>query len=269
MAISFIGYYSSAATRALSTGYQFNVTNAMVSLFLSFIESSYVYYAWKRGIFVLKREFPRLTSFAERSIYVILSIILVQSIPNLVLCYLKPRVEGLNVKRFETVGNGFIALSGLCVIAFDLVLLSAFIQFVRKANVAGASIESDKKLVIVCRYGIGAIATSLTTLAIFVLYFVTGIVAFNTVSQLVLGLIFALLLGMKVSLFHQEIQEAQNLQARITGKSEKTSYSSKLSGLELGISGEVESIGIPSQSETAPPLPNAKRSTVVMSVNKK
>ncbi|ORY43424.1 hypothetical protein BCR33DRAFT_766619 [Rhizoclosmatium globosum] len=227
MALSLVGYYASSAARPYFEGFQFHVLNTMVGVFFSAIESTYVYYSWKRGMFVVKRVFKQLATVLSYSIYVITPIIHLQPVPNIILCVLENRVSGLNLKLFAAIGNGLVAFAGVCVIGFDVLLLAAFIKYVRRADDEGLGLKADRKLTIICQYGIAADVISITALLIYALYALKGSEIAHIISELEVGLIFALLLAMKLRLFRQENTEEQNLQDRINAKSEKCCAVSK------------------------------------------
>ncbi|KAJ3067267.1 hypothetical protein HDU99_003578, partial [Rhizoclosmatium hyalinum] len=161
MALSLTGYYSTSAMKKAFDGPGYCANRAFISIFLAFSEASYVYYSWKRGIFVVKRVFPWLAQYIGSSIIYIPILILLQAIPTLVLGFMRIWVRDLNEAPLLNANLYLTGLAGAIVIAFDLVLLTAFIKYVRQANIEGTTIEADGKLAIVSRYGIGSIVLSL------------------------------------------------------------------------------------------------------------
>ncbi|KAJ3297290.1 hypothetical protein HDU79_004172 [Rhizoclosmatium sp. JEL0117] len=153
---------------------------------------------------------------------------------------------------------------GSIVIAFDLVLLTAFTIYVKKANTAGISIEADGKLSIVSRYGIATIVTSLFTLGFYVAYYITKLIILYIFSELVVMVTFSVLLMMKVSLFRHDHREEKNLRARITAASGKNSVVSR-SGMEGSQSNSTDGgrSSVQGPLDSAPPIPGARRSTVI------
>ncbi|KAJ3297291.1 hypothetical protein HDU79_004173 [Rhizoclosmatium sp. JEL0117] len=206
------------ALALLMDGPGYCANRAFISIFLAFSEASYVYYSWKRGIFVVKRVFPWLAQYIGSSIIYIPILILLQAIPTLVLGFMRIWVRDLNEAPLLNANLYLTGLAGAIVIAFDLVLLTAFIKYVRQANLEGATIEADGKLAIVSRYGIGSIVLSLLMLCVYGAYTVTKVLAFYTLSQLLVGSMLFWLMRMKVRLFQFEFEEKQQLESRISAK---------------------------------------------------
>ncbi|ORY43420.1 hypothetical protein BCR33DRAFT_717634 [Rhizoclosmatium globosum] len=227
MALSLTGYYLTSAIKMYPSGLSFDVNNALISVFLAFSESSYVYYAWKRGIFVVRHVFPRFGEWVAKSIIIVPPLVLVQAFPSIVLCYMKSRNHlDFYTKPYLDANDLLTGFSGLVVVIFDLILLTAFIKFMKKTKVIDSDIVTDEKLVIVARYGIGAISLSLSMLFCYGIYLVFTVLAFYTISQLLVGSMLILLLRMKVLLFQQEEEERKILEIRIT-KQGRASVESK------------------------------------------
>ncbi|KAJ3354239.1 hypothetical protein HDU83_005623 [Entophlyctis luteolus] len=102
------------------------------------------------------------------------------------------------------IANSLGFLGGSFTVTVDVILLTAFIQFLRKTTVDISA--TDTKFLTIARYGIVSIIFALGALTFFLPYFVLSLQRYYTMINVMFSCVGTTMVAMKVELFYVELE---------------------------------------------------------------
>ncbi|ORY43426.1 hypothetical protein BCR33DRAFT_261465 [Rhizoclosmatium globosum] len=216
MSLSLTGVYVVVALMfsVPSHSFAFDIYTTLATIGISFYEAGYVYFSGKRAGPIVQEIFPDYSSFIKVFSQIIPIFLIIQDVPSIVFISLgaKPALSSV----LHQIMFALNLTCGVIAISFDLFLLVVFVKFMQKT----ISTESrvDLRFLIVARYGSMAVSAGIMSLSCFVLYYFFAEV-FAVMMYLWLGVVFGVLLQMKVKLQQNERNELEKRLSRAANAS--------------------------------------------------
>ncbi|ORY43417.1 hypothetical protein BCR33DRAFT_717631 [Rhizoclosmatium globosum] len=188
---------------------QYNILTSIKLVFLSTGEASYIYYCYKRAGQLGIRVFPHWFPFLQTATWTAPIIILGQAIPNAIEAALKLTYLSSETTehQLELATVCMCALSAALVLTLDTLLLSIFYKYIRDSLYAATT--TDRKFIIIAKYGMVAIGTSYIAFGFYISFAVFMLDFLLLVSMGLMGLLAMILFAMKIALHANDVKDEQ------------------------------------------------------------